>query len=61
MLFCNNNVHKWILTNKEAIVIQQEHFWPLAILQLVGTYFNINNTKSSHIFVPLLCYTILIC
>jgi hypothetical protein len=59
MLYCNNILHKWIHTNKEAIVIQQEHIWPLVITQLVGRCLNNNiNTKSSHIFVSLLCYTI---
>lgn len=62
MLYCNNNLHKWIHTNKEAIVIQQEHIWPLVIAKLVVRVLNNNNnTKSSHIFVPLLCYTILMC
>merc|ERR1712080_185246 len=60
MLYCNDNLHKWIHTNKETIVIQQEHIWPLVITQLVGRFLNNNNnTKSSHSFVPLLYYTIL--
>jgi len=60
MLYCNDNLHKWIHTNKETIVIQQEHIWPLVITQLVGRFLNNNNnTKLSHSFVPLLSYTIL--